>query len=111
MLYSQSNPSNDPVVLWLNGGPGCSSLIGMVTEHGPFLFKAGTTEMYLNPYSWNKRANIIYLEAPAGVGFSYASNAYMSTNDTQTAIDNLAGLLKFFEKFPIYEGNDFYLTG
>jgi cathepsin A (carboxypeptidase C) len=48
---SQSDPANDPVLLWINGGPGCSSLIGMVREHGPFLFKLGTTEMYVNPYS------------------------------------------------------------
>jgi carboxypeptidase C (cathepsin A) len=52
--------------------------------------------MYLNPYSWNKRANMIYLEAPAGVGFSWASKSYMKTNDTQTAIDNLAALRLFF---------------
>jgi cathepsin A (carboxypeptidase C) len=58
---SQSNPKDDPVVLWMNGGPGCSSMIGMVTEHGPFLFKPGTTEMYENLNSWNLRANVIYL--------------------------------------------------
>ena len=67
--------------------------------------------MYINPNSWNKKANIIYLEAPAGVGFSYASNAYMSTNDTQTAKDNLAGLRKFFDKYPMYAGKSFYLAG
>jgi carboxypeptidase C (cathepsin A) len=67
--------------------------------------------MYINPYSWNKRANVIYLEAPAGVGFSYASNAYIRTNDTQTAKDNMAGLRLFFDKFPSYLGNDFYLSG
>ena len=67
--------------------------------------------MYINPNSWNKKANIIYLEAPAGVGFSYASNAYMKTNDTQTAKDNLIGLRKFFDKYPMYTGNSFYLAG
>lgn len=40
---SQRDPDNDPVVLWLNGGPGCSSLLGMVYENGPFVFKEGTT--------------------------------------------------------------------
>lgn len=111
VYFSQTNPSEDPVILWMNGGPGCSSLIGMVTEHGPFLFKAGTTQMYINPYSWNKKANVIYLEAPAGVGFGYVSSTYIRTNDTQTAKDNMVGLRMFFEKFPAYEGNDFYLAG
>lgn len=67
--------------------------------------------MYINPYSWNKRANIIYLESPAGVGFGYASKSYKNTNDTQTAKDNLEALKEFFYRFPQYEGNDFYLAG
>jgi len=62
MLYcSQSGLSTDPVVLWLNGGPGCSSMIGMVSENGPFIFKPQSTNMELNEYSWNKNAHVIYL--------------------------------------------------
>ena len=60
-LYSQSEMSTDPVVLWLNGGPGCSSMIGFVSENGPFVFKPQSKEMMINPYSWNKNAHVIYL--------------------------------------------------
>ncbi len=65
---SQTDPDNDPVVLWLNGGPGCSSLIGinkwyqgMTLENGPFLFGTNVTNFKVNEFAWNKRANIIYL--------------------------------------------------
>lgn len=58
---SQHDPDNDPLVLWLNGGPGCSSLIGMVYENGPFLFEPNTTMLVLNDYAWNKRANLLYI--------------------------------------------------
>lgn len=58
-VESEKNPSKDPVVLWLNGGPGCSSMDGFVYEHGPFNFKPAKTnntlpQLHLNPYSWSK---------------------------------------------------------
>lgn len=67
---SQRDPDNDPVVLWLNGGPGCSSLLGMVYENGPFKFVEGTVNFKINPYSWNMKANLLYISSPGGVGFS-----------------------------------------
>lgn len=67
---SQRDPDNDPVVLWLNGGPGCSSLLGMVYENGPFVFEEGTSKFMINPYSWNLKANLLYITSPGGVGFS-----------------------------------------
>lgn len=71
MLYkSQSGQEVDPLILWLNGGPGCSSLIGMVSENGPFIFQPQTNKMVANPFAWNLNAHVIYLESPAGVGFS-----------------------------------------
>lgn len=67
---SQHDRDNDPVLLWLNGGPGCSSLIGMVYENGPFKFDPNSTHLKLNPLSWNLKANVLYLESPGSVGFS-----------------------------------------
>lgn len=114
-VTSERNPSKDPVVLWLNGGPGCSSFDGFVYEHGPFNFEAGKKglpTLHLNPYSWSKVSNIIYLDSPAGVGFSYADNtsAYV-TGDIQTAKDTHGFLLKWFEQYPEFVNNPFYIAG
>jgi carboxypeptidase C (cathepsin A) len=110
-IESQNNPETDPLVLWLNGGPGCSSLDGFFYEHGPFLFYEGTT-LQPNPYAWNLNASMIYLEAPAGVGFSVLGDlANNSTNDYITAHDNLMALLQWFDKFPEYANHEFYITG
>lgn len=69
---SQKDPENDPLLLWLNGGPGCSSLIGMVYENGPFVFaKPGSVNFEINEFAWNKKANLLYIESPGGVGFSH----------------------------------------
>ena len=74
-VESQNNPLNDPITLWLNGGPGASSIeYGFWTEHGPFrLLPNGTAVINYN-YSWNKISNVIYLESPSGVGYSYSKN-------------------------------------
>ncbi|CAL1262369.1 unnamed protein product [Larinioides sclopetarius] len=108
---SQRSPSTDPVVLWLNGGPGCSSLYGFLRELGPLHISADGKSLYKNPYSWNRVANVIFLEAPAGVGFSYADNKKYSTDDDSVSYDNYVALQNFFEKFPEFKKNDFYITG
>jgi len=72
------------VLLWLNGGPGCSSLLGSLGENGPFMFRDGETELEPNMYSWNKFANVLYVESPPGVGFSLGGDT-VSFNDTYTA--------------------------
>ncbi|KAI7748752.1 hypothetical protein M8C21_003131 [Ambrosia artemisiifolia] len=111
-VEAASNSSSKPVVLWLNGGPGCSSVgEGAFVEHGPF--KPSGRVLLENDYSWNKEANMLYLESPAGVGFSYSvdQSFYTSANDVITASDNLAFLEKWFEKYPEYKNRDFYITG
>lgn len=116
-VVSEGNPSNDPVVLWLNGGPGCSSLDGFVYEHGPFNFEAGEApgtlpKLHLNPYSWSKVSNIIYLDSPAGVGLSYSNDTSdYDTGDLKTASDTHTFLLKWFDLYPEFLKNPFYIAG
>ncbi|GAB2234622.1 hypothetical protein Droror1_Dr00003879 [Drosera rotundifolia] len=116
-VESESNPKEDPVVLWLNGGPGCSSFDGFVYEHGPFNFEAAKQRevlptLHLNPYSWSKVSNIIYLDSPAGVGLSYSQHSedYI-TGDLKTASDSHTFLLKWFELYSEYLHNPFFIAG
>lgn len=110
-VESQRSPSTDPLLLWMNGGPGCSSLDGFLSELGPLHVSADGKTLYNNTFSWNREANVIFLEAPAGVGFSYSLNQKYSTDDDTVSYDNYLALQHFFEKFPQFKKNDFYITG
>ena len=108
-LPSQGTPAVDPLVLWLNGGPGCSSLIGLIQEHGPVIVEDYSTQLTVNPYSWNTFANMLYIESPGGVGFSYTDTT--DFNDALTAKDNLKAIQDFLKKYPEYVSNEFYISG
>jgi cathepsin A (carboxypeptidase C) len=97
-LQSQKDPANDPVVIWFNGGPGCSSMLGFAQEHGPYLMLDGkeTFEQTLNPYAWNTHSNILYIEAPAGVGYSWTGTENPEYTDDSAAEDNYQALKQFF---------------
>ncbi|XP_050394322.1 lysosomal protective protein-like [Patella vulgata] len=110
-VESVGNPAKDPLVLWMNGGPGCSSVLGLLTEHGPFRINPDGKTVVYNPYSWNLLANMLYLEAPAGVGFSYSDDKNYTTNDDEVAQNNFLALKDFFSKYPEYSKNEFYVTG
>ncbi|CAL4903751.1 unnamed protein product [Urochloa decumbens] len=117
LVESERDPAKDPLVLWLNGGPGCSSFDGFVYEHGPFNFEAGGSagslpKLHLNPYSWSKVSSVIYLDSPAGVGLSYSNNASdYDTGDLKTAADSHTFLLKWFQLYPEFLKNPFYIAG
>eukprot|EP00043_Microstomoeca_roanoka_P001212 m.31543 g.31543 ORF g.31543 m.31543 type:complete len:460 (+) comp10694_c0_seq1:946-2325(+) len=117
LVESERTPASDPVVFWFNGGPGCSSLDGFFYELGPLhivepIKDPQAPELYLNPYRWSKNATVVFLEAPAGVGFSYADTpAGLVTNDTQTAEDNYAALVAFFKAYPEYQNNQLFIAG
>ncbi|KAK7396048.1 hypothetical protein VNO78_16759 [Psophocarpus tetragonolobus] len=112
-VEAEKDPTSKPLILWLNGGPGCSSIgVGAFVEHGPF--RPGDHNVLVkNHYSWNRVANVLYLESPAGVGFSYSSNTsfYNLVTDEITARDNLVFLQRWFTQFPEYSNNDFFITG
>lgn len=110
-VTSQRNPAKDPLVLWLNGGPGCSSLDGFLSENGPFHVNDNGATLYENPFSWNKIANVLYLESPAGVGYSYSDDQKYATDDDQVADDNHKALQSFFAKFPNFTQNEFFIFG
>ncbi|OQU85873.1 hypothetical protein SORBI_3004G329000 [Sorghum bicolor] len=103
-----------PLVLWLNGGPGCSSVAyGASEEIGPFRIKPNGTGLFLNKYSWNREANLLFLESPAGVGFSYTNTTsdLKTTGDERTAQDALQFLISWMSRFPQYRHRDFYIAG
>mmetsp|Transcript_3426 Transcript_3426/g.10487 ORF Transcript_3426/g.10487 Transcript_3426/m.10487 type:complete len:500 (+) Transcript_3426:66-1565(+) len=118
-VESQNDNATDPIAMWFNGGPGCSSLDGFLYEHGPFRFEefdgTGTPTLGTFFHSWTKLANMVYIEAPVGVGFSYSSatdpTQDYQCDDDQTAYDNLMAVQDFFAKYPEYKQNKFYLTG
>ncbi|XWS77376.1 hypothetical protein CRYUN_Cryun01aG0256000 [Craigia yunnanensis] len=90
--------------------PGCSSLAyGAMEELGPFRVHSNGKTLYRNRYSWNYAANVLFLESPAGVGFSYSNTTsdYDESGDSKTAADNYVFLLNWFGRFPEYKGRDF----
>jgi len=105
-----ADPSTAPLVFWTNGGPGCSGLLGAMTEQGAFR-PTSDLKLALNDYAWNKVANMVFIEAPVGVGYSYSENDDDYTiGDEQTAQDNYDLIQGFLLKFPELNKNDIYIT-
>ncbi|KAL5065583.1 hypothetical protein RYX36_027320 [Vicia faba] len=111
---AQSQPSNKPLLLWLNGGPGCSSIgYGAVVEIGPLLVDKNGERLLFNPYSWNQEANLLFVESPVGVGFSYTNTSSDLTilEDHFVAEDTYNFLVNWLQKFPQYNSRDFFIAG
>ncbi|CAM8973403.1 hypothetical protein QQ045_030789 [Rhodiola kirilowii] len=109
-----TRPLSRPLVVWLNGGPGCSSVAyGASEEIGPFRINKTSSGLHLNKFSWNTEANLLFIESPAGVGFSYSNTTsdLLDTGDIRTAQDSLEFLLQWMNRFPRYRTRDVYLTG
>ncbi len=74
MRSRSSTPYNDPLVIWLTGGPGCSSSVAIFEENGPWKINPDLT-LKTNPFSWNNNANVVYMDQPLGTGFSKVKEA------------------------------------
>jgi cathepsin A (carboxypeptidase C) len=108
MFESRNDPVTDPVVLWLSGGPGTSSLGSMLLELGPSTLNSLLKPAH-NPYSWNSNASVIFLDLPVGVGYSYSDRSHVSST-VETAKDIYKFLESFFHEFPRFRNNSFHIA-
>eukprot|EP01061_Rhynchopus_euleeides_P021696 TRINITY_DN353_c0_g1_i4.p1 TRINITY_DN353_c0_g1~~TRINITY_DN353_c0_g1_i4.p1 ORF type:complete len:466 (+),score=199.44 TRINITY_DN353_c0_g1_i4:46-1398(+) len=106
---SRNDPKNDPVVLWMTGGPGCSSEVALFAENGPCSVNQNGTGTIPNPYSWNSNATLIYIDQPTGTGFSYGTG--FDKNENMVATDMYDFLQQFFKGHPEYQHLPFYVIG
>jgi hypothetical protein len=118
------NPADAPVILFSNGGPGASSAFGLFTEFGPLQLSSESLDfdppkLAYNPYAWTQLANILIINGPPPVGYSYclpagpSGDGYScgSWNDTRTAVQNVHFINNFYQSFPEYKKNPLYIIG
>ncbi|KAH8824467.1 carboxypeptidase C [Flagelloscypha sp. PMI_526] len=107
---SRFAPEEAPLILWLNGGPGCSSSTGLLFELGPCRVADESGNLTHNKYSWNNHANMIFLDQPVNVGFSYAEPGTSVSDSTVSAEDVYAFLEIFLNRYPKYASAPFHVA-
>ncbi|KAG6379737.1 peptidase S10 serine carboxypeptidase [Boletus reticuloceps] len=107
---ARNSPEDAPVVMWLNGGPGCSSSTGLLFELGPCRIADNGTSTTPNPHSWNTDANIIFLDQPVDVGYSYVEDGSTVNTSPVAGKDVHAFLQLFFSRFSEYASLPFHLA-
>ncbi|KAH9978141.1 peptidase S10, serine carboxypeptidase [Lactifluus volemus] len=101
--------SLDDLIFWTNGGPGCSSMEGLLQEHGPFVWSTGQIRPTQNEWSWTNLSSVLYVEQPVGTGFSQGTPTARNEDDVA---EQLVGFFQqFLEIFSELKGKKFYLTG
>lgn len=107
---SQRAASSDPLVLWLTGGPGCSSMLALLAENGPCRVNADlSTER--NPHAWNAQANVIWLDQPVGVGFSYGPEVDFEAGELDVGESIYWFLQEFLKKHPALADREVFIAG
>ncbi|KMZ68387.1 Serine carboxypeptidase-like 33 [Zostera marina] len=111
---AQTQSSTKPLLLWLNGGPGCSSIgYGAAVELGPLKVKKKGRGLELNKFAWNNEANLLFVESPVGVGFSYTNTTsdLYKLDDDFVAEDTYNFIINWLKRFPQFQRNDLFLAG
>ncbi|XP_029360895.1 putative serine carboxypeptidase CPVL isoform X2 [Echeneis naucrates] len=104
-------PRTAPILLWLQGGPGGTSMFGLFVEHGPYVVYKNMT-VDLRDYAWTTRYSVLYIDNPVGTGFSFTEDDRgFAQNQDDVGRDLYSALTQFFQMFPEYQTNDFYATG
>lgn len=122
---AQNNADTAPLIIWTNGGPGCTAMEGATTEHGPLsLFdikescsNGGSTskcdytlQLSTNTYSWNVNANVLYLDQPRNVGYSFGYGA-ASKSSVEAAQDFIVFYKNWLNLFPEFKGRKLIIAG
>ncbi|AAF31022.1 Serine carboxypeptidase-like 50 [Arabidopsis thaliana] len=115
-FYEAQEPTtplpDTPLLVWLQGGPGCSSMIGNFYELGPWRVVSRATDLERNPGAWNRLFGLLFVDNPIGVGFSIAASQQdIPTNQRQVAEHLYAALVEFLEQNPSFENRPVYFTG
>ncbi|CCU81548.1 cpdS/carboxypeptidase [Blumeria hordei DH14] len=105
---SSNADASDEILIWLNGGPGCSSLEGLLQENGPFLWQYGTYKPVPNPYTWTKLTNVVWIDQPVGSGFSRGTPT--AKNEEDVAAQFSGFWQNFVDTFDL-RGRKIYITG
>lgn len=109
---TQADPTKAPLLIWLQGGPGGSSMFGLFGEHGPFSVSADGSSLVMRQYAWTNNFNVMYIDNPVGTGFSYTmSNDGFATDENEVGQDLLNFLYQFYELYPQYQNLPLYITG
>uniref|UniRef100_A0A1B6EFH6 Carboxypeptidase n=1 Tax=Clastoptera arizonana TaxID=38151 RepID=A0A1B6EFH6_9HEMI len=106
-----NNDTSAPVILWLQGGPGATSLFGLFEEHGPIRITTNGN-LKRRKYTWASNHAMLYIDNPVGTGFSFTTkdDGY-SKNEVDVGKNLYIALIQFFQLFPQYQKNDFFVTG
>ncbi|KAK4449805.1 Alpha/Beta hydrolase protein, partial [Podospora aff. communis PSN243] len=109
---SKHQPETDPVIVWIDGGPGISSMMGLFLQAGPCRVQPGANTTIANPHSWTNFANVLFIDNPAGVGFSHTTRPPSSASMPSAASDINTLLTTFFTTmFPHLATNPLHLVG
>lgn len=106
LFESRNDPATDPWIIWMSGGPGCSSQLALFAENGPYQVQDGN--LTLNPWSWNRKATVVWVDQPVGTGFSYGG---LDHDEIEVGSDMKEFILGLMDKYAQLEDLDLYIFG